>query len=275
MMRLDSYIPGAPLSDFVDQIWYAEGASGSHSYERLLPDGSMELVINLREDELRDYDPADRTRYHRFPGAIICGARTGFMVIDTASQDAVMGVHFKPGGAFPFLGIPAREICNATVALCDVWGSGAGDLRERLLGAQGLEVRFRMLEQALLDHASGGIDRHGAVSYALKEFQTSVQPHALGEVTARIGLSSRRFIEVFSREVGLTPKRYCRVRRFQEAVRRAGVGSRPKWADLAVSCGYFDQAHFIHDFREFCGLTPAEWFGQRGDRHPNHVPIRA
>jgi hypothetical protein len=84
--------------------------------------------------------------------------------------------------------------------------------------------------------------------------------------------SARRFIEVFTDEVGLTPKLFCRVQRFQETVRRIGMGRRVDWAGMALDCGYFDQAHFIHDFRAFSGLSPSAYAAQRTG-HLNHVPI--
>jgi AraC-like DNA-binding protein len=91
-------------------------------------------------------------------------------------------------------------------------------------------------------------------------------------VTAQVGLSARRFIDVFGGEVGLTPKLFCRVRRFQKVLRGVAHGRRADWAAVAADCGYFDQAHFIHDFRAFSGLSPTAYLTQRTE-HLNHVPI--
>jgi AraC-like DNA-binding protein len=91
-------------------------------------------------------------------------------------------------------------------------------------------------------------------------------------VSGAVGLSQRRFIELFNEQVGLTPKVFCRVRRFQHAIRRAHRNRAINWSELAVDCGYFDQAHLIHDFQAFSGLTPAAWAAQRTN-HLNHVPI--
>ena len=93
------------------------------------------------------------------------------------------------------------------------------------------------------------------------------------EVTDRVGLSPRWFIQVFREEVGLTPKLFCRVRRFQEVVRLIENREQVEWAEVALGAGYFDQAHFIRDFRAFSGLTPTAYLAQRGERL-NHVPLR-
>ncbi len=86
------------------------------------------------------------------------------------------------------------------------------------------------------------------------------------------GVSERRFIELFRRQVGLAPKLYSRVRRFQAALRRIPTVTEVDWADLALACGYFDQAHLIHEFRSISGLSPVEYLGLRTE-HLNHVPI--
>ncbi len=85
-------------------------------------------------------------------------------------------------------------------------------------------------------------------------------------------LSPKRFIQVFSEEVGLTPKLFCRVRRFQEVLRLIEKGQHIEWAEIALTCGYFDQAHCIHDFRAFSGLNPTTYLTHRGE-HRNHVPL--
>jgi methylphosphotriester-DNA--protein-cysteine methyltransferase len=91
-------------------------------------------------------------------------------------------------------------------------------------------------------------------------------------VIDRIGLSQRRLIDLFHDQVGLTPKAFCRVRRFQRVLetvhRKPGVD----WAQVALDGGYYDQAHFIHDFQGFSGMTPATYLA-RATEHLNHVPI--
>jgi AraC-like DNA-binding protein len=264
--------PGPPLSQFVNRIWLYEGYTQPHGKERLLPDGSMGLVINLAQDEVRIYDRQNHERFERFRGAVICGAQSEFFVIDTASQAAVIGVSFKPGGAFPFLGMPSTEFKDRHVCPGDVWGLEAGHLREHVLEAATPEGKFDVLERFLLAKAHGKLRRHPAVNYALREFSGVPHTRTIAEVTDQIGLSARRFIEVFSNEVGLTPKLFCRVRRFQQALNLSRVGFSVEWADVAASCGYFDQAHFIRDFRGFSGINPMAYLGRRTE-HLNHVPI--
>jgi AraC-like DNA-binding protein len=271
-MRFYRHTPAPPLSDFVALLWLYEGYHQPHAKERLLPDGSMELVINLNEDLTRVYDPHHTERFHVLRGSVVVGAHSEFFVIDTAEQHSVAGVHFKPGGAFPFFDPPASELHNTLVSLEDLWGRLASQLRERLLEAGTPPAKLRILEQSLLAYAADRLERHPAVAFALREFHGLPHARTIADVTGQIGLSAKRFIQVFSGEVGLTPKLFCRVRRFQRVLRRIGAGRPVEWAAVAADCGYFDQAHFIHDFRAFSGINPSTYIAQRTE-HLNHVPL--
>jgi AraC-like DNA-binding protein len=89
-----------------------------------------------------------------------------------------------------------------------------------------------------------------------------------------IGLSQRRFIQLFRAEVGLTPKAFARVRRFHGVLDRLQDSVEPDWSDVAFDCGYYDQAHFIHEFKEFCGMSPARYHANRSVHHLLHLPLR-
>src|SRR5258708_2388770 len=106
-MGLRSYIPAPPLSDFVDQIWYYEGYSQPHSKERLLPDDIIELIFNLSEDQTRAYEDTGDPRIFR--GSVLSGPHSRFFVIDTAEQIEVIGIQFKPGGAFSLFKMPGAN----------------------------------------------------------------------------------------------------------------------------------------------------------------------
>jgi AraC-like DNA-binding protein len=273
LMLYLTHIPGPPLNSFVELFWFYDGfPARAHKKERLMPDGSVELVINLNEDEARIYDRDDLEKCERLPGAILCGPHSSFFVIDTAEQDSVMGIHFKPGGAFPFFKLPADELHNLHVSLEDLWGQEASLLRERLLEAPTPEEKFQVLEACLMVQAFKPLERHHAVGFALGLFRNILTAPAMADVSDEIGISSRRFIQLFSNEVGLTPKLFCRVRRFQRVLQQIHQAGELDWVDIAASCGYFDQAHFIHDFKAFSGINPTTYLVQKTE-HLNHVPI--
>jgi AraC-like DNA-binding protein len=245
------------LASAVDRLWFVSDPP-PHPRARIIPSGTLELVINLAEDEIRVCDPATPRSVQRYAGAIVSGALTSSFGIDPHEHASIIGVHFKPGGAFPFLGVPAFELADVHVDLAALWGRRARVLRDRL-GAAPLSEKFRILEDALLDCLVRPARRHPIVPFALTELSRS-------DVTVRTvakdaGLSHRRLVEVFRAEVGMTPKTFSRVRRFEHAVAWArGSAAAPDWASLALECGYFDQSHMIRDFVALSGLTPLELF---------------
>jgi AraC-like DNA-binding protein len=264
--------PAPPLNDFVEALWTFDGFTQPHAKERIMPDGALALVVNLNEDRTRIYDRRDFNRCQTLNGCIVAGAQSEFFVIDTAEQLTVAGVQFKPGGAFPFFDPPADELHGLHVPLDALWGAFAGELRERLLEAGTGEAAFDVMEQALAARFRRSLERHPAVSFALRQFLTTPHHGTIAAVTERTGFSPRRFIELFRQQTGLTPKLFCRVQRFQRALRRIASGRPVEWTEVALDAGYFDQAHFIHDFRAFSGINPSA-YRATNPRHINHVPI--
>jgi AraC-like DNA-binding protein len=183
-----------------------------------------------------------------------------------------MGVLFKPGGAYPFLDAPAGELQNLNVPLDALWGSEAQDLRDRLQEATTPDSRFQVLEECLLGRVNLSRERHPAVTLALRAFQAVPQVQTIAEVAKDSGLSQKWFIESFRAHVGLTPKLYCRLRRFQRALALIGRRQQLDWAHLALTCGYFDQAHFIRDFRAFSDICPSKYLVDRTE-HSNRARL--
>jgi len=274
------YTPAPPLGDFVHDFWLYDDYVPGHAMDRILPSGTIELVINLRDDEFRIYHPARPERCERFSGALVSGAYGRIFLIDTAEDAAVIGVHFKPGGAFPFLGLPAGELADTHVDLETLWGPPAVELRERLCAAATPGERFRLLAEALVAHLFRPLEHHDAVSTALDAFARMDPGSTVRDIARRVGLSHRRFTQVFAAEVGLTPKLYSRIQRFQRVRALARQFLVPDWAHLAVDCAYFDQSHLIRDFLAFSGLSPTEYLRQehqlrvqRVHVKRNHVPL--
>ncbi len=265
------YNPAPPLAGLVSCLWYSEGFEGGHKQERLLPNGESGIVFDLREAPIQIYNADNVTISSTFEPAVFCGARTDCFVIDTSAQQRVAGIQFEPGGAFPFLGIPANEVARATYSLEDVWPSDARRMRERLLTARSVGEMFAVLEHEL---AARLVKQqkvlHGGVIAATKQLARGVR---VRDVADQIGLSSRWLNDLFEMQTGLTPKAFQRVRRFQRALLKLHKGWEAEWTSLALDCGYYDQAHFIHDFRAFSGMTPGEYVAV-ATPHLNHVPLR-
>jgi AraC-like DNA-binding protein len=261
------YKPNPPLSKFVDNFWLYEGAGAEHKIERILPTGTLELAINLRQNKLGFYDAERPEKSSRFSGAVVSGAHGRAFAPDTAEEVFIIGVHFKPGGAFPFLGLPAGNLADTHVDLDKLWGPSACRLRERLCEARTSAERFLLIEKALLSRLHHGVEQHYAVSTALEMFGENQAGQTVRDAAKYLGLSQRRFIQVFKAEVGITPKLFSRIQRFQQTRTFIELNLSPNWVTLALDLGYFDQSHFIREFLEFSGLSPTEYL----DRHKSFI----
>jgi len=252
--------PTGVLSKFVELFWYWSDHPRPFTQERILPFGTVELVIRLESS--------------RTSASGIAGPRSRPTIIERRQSNQLLGVHFKPGGAFPFLGFPFGELHNTWVTLADLWGEKrAGRLLCLLHEAPTIERKFEVLERWLTWIASEPLQHHAAVAFALGQFDSDPGLQSSAVVAETVNLSQRRFIDVFRNEVGMTPKLFCRVQRFRDIVETIQPVKTVDWVDLALSFGYTDQSHFIHDFREFSGLRPSEYLDLRTE-HVGHVKIR-
>jgi AraC-like DNA-binding protein len=274
MPRIYLRRPTGALAPFVDSIWYFESASFAHERERILPTGAMQLLVNLEEDELRTYHGPGYAGVVRLPGAALSGAYRDHFAIDTAEQRSIAGVAFRSGGAFPFFREPADEVSGLHVELGSLWGRCGATLRERLLEVSARtrspDAILDLLERELLARTVRPLDRDPALEFAVGALDRGA---TVAAVLSRIGGSSKRFLRAFAERVGLTPKRFERIRRFRRVVDSIELGRPVAWAQIAIECGYYDQAHLINDFREFSGITPTTYAPRSyGDR--SHVPLR-
>jgi AraC-like DNA-binding protein len=264
--------PAAPLDRFIECLWHSAGYAPSHDRERVLPTGTVELVFNLRDDPIQIFADECDTAGGRFGGAVVTGARSHYFVLETSQQAAVAGVHFRPGGAAPFLGVPLSEIMDRHVRLEDIWGGRAALLRQRLQEAETSSALFAVLEDALRERLLELRPGYVAVIDAARRIASDPTVARVRRISDRTGYSPKRFIRLFHDAVGLTPKLYCRVQRFQRLLHAITAGGCVEWAQAAVDCGYCDQSHMIRDFRAFAGVTPLAYRPVAADRR-NHVAL--
>ena len=237
-----------------------------------MPTGESTVVFQLGDEQIRVYDWKNPTRFDSFGFAALCGPRSQPFVIDTAEQDRVFGIQFRPGGAFPFFHAPGREFENRDVELELLWPGATCRLRERLLEATDVDTMFRIAEATLLEQLVRPLQLHPGVASAARSL--AARPHCtrVATVVEGIGMSHRRFLQLFANQIGMTPKAFCRVRRFQRVLVHLKTVREINWPRIALDCGYYDQAHFIHDFQSFSGFSPTAYSAIKTE-HLNHVPL--
>lgn len=262
--------PAPPLDRAVELIWSVQTTAGPRRLERVLPTGCAQVVINLAEDRTRAYDETRGLACSTTEGSLLCGPRSRYDIIDTDEQYDVVGASLAPGGLRHLFDLHAQEVADRDVPLSLLIGASAVDrLRTRLQDAPDQVSRLDVLEQALREVGRRHV-AHAVVLHALQALTTRPEATRVRDVVAASGYSARYLIDRFTADVGLTPKVYCRVRRFQLALARTDAGRPDDWATLALDCGFSDQSHLVREFRAFAGVPPRDYLDRRTP-YRNHV----
>ena len=263
-------IPTGPLARYVRTLWCAQDHDIVPRRERILPSGCLQIILSLSRDFLLDCPIGSRDR--RLPPALIVGARSIYEIVDASDMADLIGVIFKPGGFIPFAGDAVHHYSNQSVPLADVWGPSVDSLRNQLLALAEPKERLRCLEQFLAGRLPVYPAMNRMVEFAVDRFRCGPRTATVREVARSTGWSERRFSQVFREQVGLSPKAWCRIQRFQRAVRQLHAGVDVRWAELALDCGYYDQSHFANEFRAFSGIDATTYSAGR-TRWANHIVV--
>jgi AraC-like DNA-binding protein len=245
------------LGQYVECFWFLEEGAGTKGagcpVERLLPIGSIEVVLH-RRSPFRQWSPEGAPQ--RLAPGVVAGQLTGPLYIQPEGPIATMGIRFRPGGAYPFLGLPLDALTDRLASFEDVWGAGGRRFEERLLDAPDDSVRIRISEEFLLARLASGECRDAAVETAAGEIRRRRGRVRIGDLCGASGVSARQLERRFSAALGLAPKSLARIVRFQAMLRALDRGARPDWAGLAADFGFCDQAHLVNEVRRLSGLTP-------------------
>jgi AraC-like DNA-binding protein len=268
-------IPAAPLSRFVQVLWYSQAPVAEHRYERILPSGCTQVILNLERDCLHDCPEGFPDR--PVAPALVVGGRSTYEIVAARDMASLIGISFKPGGFAAFAGDAVDRFSNLSIPLEAAWGAASLNMRNCLRETDDIRTRFRIIEAFLLERLATCARPHAGarqrlVGFALENFSAAPALSTVREVARSTGLSERRFSQIFREEVGLSPKVWCRIQRFQRAVRMLHSGADLPWAELALDCGFYDQSHFANEFRAFSGVDATTYSANR-TRWVNHIAV--
>lgn len=264
--------PTFPLNLAVENIVFYEGYSPPHHKERLLPDGGIDLVIDLTQVPKNLYDNEDFDRFTPFKKAWISGFRRSFITIDAGQNSSMMVVRFRAGAANYLFKFPLTELTDLVVEMDSIWGDDFLHLREHLLEQPSPQAKIASLENWLLHRLHREAEPNPVVGYALNCIHQNPHLLTIADIQAKTGFSNKHFIHLFEKHVGTTPKTYLRTLKFQRVLTEIERTKRINWTDIAYGCGYYDQAHFIKEFRHFSGLNPTAYLAERGE-YLNYLPV--
>jgi hypothetical protein len=196
-MIFRQHVPAEPLASYVDHFWFYADLFPTHRREHVLPDGTFELIINLRDEARHTFDRTSGCETP-FRESWFSGAHSRYIVIDALPGSSMIGVHFKAGGAAAVLGLPADELRDRVVELDAIWGGAAGELREQLLAARGPAAKFAVLERALrsrLGRTRIDTMQRRRVFWARDRFIAGADTLRVSDVAGQVGVSHKHFID--------------------------------------------------------------------------------
>jgi len=272
VMILKTHPPKFPLNRFIDQFIYYEDYHPEHSIDRFLPDGNTEIIIDFDDRPQHIYDNQTLKEIQACRHVWASGVRTEYITIPSGKHAAMFIISFKKGMAYPFFPLPMNEMADRVVDADLLWGNEFALLREQLREAVEPKIKFETAERFLLKHFAGRLVAHPAVEYALAEIIRQPDQISLARLNQNIGYSQKHFIDLFKRQVGIAPKAYLKIIRFQKAISEIEQRREVNWTTISQDCGFYDQAHFINDFKFFSGFTPEEYVRRKNDVL-NYVPV--
>lgn len=275
MCIFKEYRPQGILSDCVHSIIYYDLLSDHDSIQRLLPDGSVYLTINLDESPLCIYDSFNFKQESTHRDFWMSGMYLEHLTIKSPKQIKVLSIKFKSTGAYPILGIPMHNLRNAVVDADLIFGKEIVSLREQILNTQSADLKIRLVEKWLYQR----LRLDDPVSAAVAQFAvdaTLTNPSGLDmkSIAGKSGYTQQHFISIFKKYVGVSPKQFERVVRFNQILKRVNSTEAVDidWSGLAFEVGYYDQSHLIKDFKRFSGFSPNMYLSKAGE-FEHHVPV--
>ena len=256
-MHYREYEPHPSLKRYLKCYWTLEISRPTPQYEwlRFLVEG-IELTITLSE-EIEFYTCDIKT--DRYPHFCVHGPMTRTMHIRPASEVALFGICFRPGGAFPFFPYQISELVDKSIGVYDLWESKRLEVFHRVRNeCETTKERINHLDHYLLRQFD--IKQDTYLSVAVDVIEANKGQVNIDNLARLIGLSARHLERKFRARVGISPKQFCRNLRFKNILTHRETSPSVSWASTAISCGYYDQSHMINDFRHFTGTNPEIYF---------------
>jgi AraC-like DNA-binding protein len=252
--------PPKILSGYVKCFWILEsdGIPDGHSKEKILPDGCMELIFNFG-----DYYKEHRQGHSEIqPRSFVYGQITKFIEVSPTGKTGIIAVRFYPNGAEVFLQVPVNELTNKAVSTYDILGKDSGELEEKIVTAKNNRSRIEILQNYLICRLKKYYTYDYIIAECLKRIEKSGGTITVESLSEKYNISTRHLERKFISIVGMSPKLFSRIIRFQTIFKLLKTKQINSLTALALESGYYDQAHFIRDFKNFTGINPKTYFNQ-------------
>jgi AraC-like DNA-binding protein len=258
-MRLQIVQPSAILAQFVKYYWVMEKSSFEADVsERVIPTGNIELMFHYRNSF--KVKRSDNSFFKQSP-SFISGIGDSYADVSTSGETGMICVTFHPYGACSFFNFPLFEIENKNISLDCIFGSKQKEIDEQLCENQSLNSRIDIIETFLLNKLGSNVHRESElIKTGIELINKSKGQINTAKLSEKLCVSAKTLERKFSAKVGKTPKQFIKIVRFQNILNNYSTENSMSFTQIAYENGYYDQAHFIKDFKSFSGYTPKDYF---------------
>lgn len=251
--------PSTFLAPFVKSYWMIESrmAAGQQHVQRIVPTGLIELSFYLSDK------PETSGRSQSFPDhSIITGQINRYFDLQISGRLALFSVYFYPHGLATFIDIPAEELHNQTIPMKYLLGGAGKELEDKLATAESFQKRVAIMENFLRKRLTQKKQNpnESRITQSIRMINNSKGQVNIDRLASRVCLSRKQFERVFLQQVGISPKQFLKIVRFQNALRQKATRQDCSLTELAYDCGYYDQSHMIREFTRLSGKTPGAYF---------------
>lgn len=255
---IDSIKPTGILSKYIQNYFIVEVNDPIDFLpkERVYPTGNATIVLHYGNPS--KFQQLESSEYIE-PTLVICGQQTNYYDVSLSGKTGMILIAFKPHGVKSFFNIPITEILNENISLQNLANNEVNELEDKLLIARNNTQRIIHLENFLTERLTHNND-FKRIEYAVELIENSKGQMKTHDIAIEVCLGIKQFERVFSKNVGINPKKYASIVRLKNVIQLKRKHNNISMSQLAYESGYFDHAHFIHDFEGFTGLSPKEFF---------------
>jgi len=251
--------PSKSLAPYIKRYWSIENTldKGEKCVQRIIPTGLAELMLYFTPC------PKVLTGNKFFSDNVaLHGHQNDFYDIELTGDLSVFSIVFQPQGLMQFFKFPLHETYNQNVALQDINGQTGRDLEEKMGEATTFYQRVEIIESYFLSlFKNNFLDfEFRRINHIAELIKKSYGNISIDLMISEACLSRKQFERIFAEHIGISPKQYLKIIRFQSAIFQKQQNIDLSMTELSYECGYFDQSHFIKDFKSFCGFTPNQYF---------------
>ena len=248
------------LQPFIQNIWVMQAEAGMFQQpERLVPDGQIELLLNYG-DPFTKFSSTDFSNPSIYKGSQLIGQRNTYYFTATKGKVDLISISFKPGGLSPFVSFPIVDITATSISLQLLPDFLFSEIEERIYELKNINEKIVLIQNILLEKLRINSDKHNKLYEFVPLVQSIHQYSSITHFLENHTINKRKLEREFDRHVGVSPKFLQRLMRLKKTVSIFYQSRIKNLTGLAYECGFFDQSHFINDFKQLTGLSPKNYF---------------